>query len=100
MTVTAEMISVACSVYVAVLSIISASVTAADKIAARHGRRRVPENTLILIAALGGSAAMLITMLIVRHKTRHIKFMLGIPIIILFQTIVGVYVSELVTRLL
>jgi uncharacterized membrane protein YsdA (DUF1294 family) len=40
---------------------------------------------LMTIAALGGSVTMLITMLIIRHKTRHLKFMLGIPVIILIQ---------------
>ncbi len=48
-------------------------------------QRRVPENTLLAIAALGGSVAMLITMRTIRHKTQHAKFMLGIPVIIVLQ---------------
>ena len=39
----------------------------------------------MLVSALGGSVTMYITMLIIRHKTRHIKFMLGIPVIIMIQ---------------
>ncbi len=46
---------------------------------------RVPEKTLLIISALGGSVAMLLTMLKIRHKTKHMKFMIGIPVIIAMQ---------------
>ena len=46
---------------------------------------RTPEKTLLLLSALGGSVAMFITMLIIRHKTKHVKFMLGIPLIMIAQ---------------
>jgi len=73
--------------YISILSIISMIVTIADKVKAQKGKRRVPENTLLLLAALGGSLAMYAVMLIIRHKTRHSKFMWGLPIIMLFQCI-------------
>lgn len=73
---------------VLVVSLASLIVTVCDKIAAIRGKRRVRENTLMLLAACGGSVVMLLTMLLIRHKTRHVKFMLGIPIIIVFQIIV------------
>ncbi len=78
-------------IYVSLLSLVSIIVTAADKIRAVNGERRIPENTLLLFAAAGGSLAMYLTMQIIRHKTRHPKFMWGIPIIFLFQTIAVVY---------
>jgi len=56
-----------------------------DKSSAKKGRRRVKESTLLIVAALGGSLAMLLTMLAVRHKTKHAKFMVGIPVIIALQ---------------
>ena len=78
--------------YLALISLISAVVTVADKIRSKKsGARRVPENTLMLLGALGGAAAMLMTMVMIRHKTRHIKFMLGLPIILLFQLTVILY---------
>ncbi|MGI6137892.1 MAG: DUF1294 domain-containing protein [Candidatus Hydrogenedentales bacterium] len=43
------------------------------------------ERTLLLLAVAGGSLIMFLTMLSVRHKTRHAKFMLGIPLIIILQ---------------
>ena len=48
-------------------------------------KHRTRESTLLLLSALGGSVAMLATMLIIRHKTKHVKFMLGIPLMILLQ---------------
>ena len=71
----------------ALISIASSVVTIADKIRAIRHEWRVPENTLLLIAAVGGAPAMLLTMLIIRHKTKHGKFMVGLPIILLFQII-------------
>lgn len=80
--------------YLALISLVSAAVTIADKLfSKKQGHRRVPEATLLLYAAFGGSAAMLITMLLIRHKTRHIKFMLGIPLILVFQAVVAVWLS-------
>ena len=73
------------SAYVIVISLIAAIVTAADKKLAKQGRRRVPERTLFLISAMGGSLAMYLTMKAVRHKTKHKRFMIGIPLIMLVQ---------------
>lgn len=68
------------------MSVTSVIVTVYDKIASKHNpRHRVREMTLLFVAALGGGVTMLLTMLFIRHKTLHVKFMLGIPIIILVQ---------------
>ena len=83
-------------IYLAGMSLAAAVVTIADKRRAKiSGARRVPENTLMLLGALGGAAAMLITMLMIRHKTRHVKFMLGLPIILVFQATVVLYLVRL-----
>lgn len=71
------------------ISLISIIVTVSDKVRAKRGANRVPEATLIFLSVLGGSFAMLITMLIIRHKTKHPKFMVGIPVIILLQAVAG-----------
>ncbi len=71
--------------YLSIISIISVFVTIYDKQAAKRRKRRIPEKTLLTISALGGGVSMLATMLIIRHKTRHLKFMLGIPVIILLH---------------
>lgn len=75
--------------YIAAISVISIIVCIYDKFASKHmTKHRTREATLLLLSALGGSVAMLASMLLIRHKTKHTKFMLGIPLIILLQTIV------------
>ncbi len=74
-------------IYLCVVTLIAVVVTLADKIKAARGKWRVPEKTLLIIAVLGGSVGMYVTMLTIRHKTKHIKFMAGIPIILLFQIV-------------
>ena len=64
------------------ISALTAAITIGDKLAAKCGWRRVPEQTLFLLALIGGAAAMYVTMLLIRHKTKHKRFMLGLPLII------------------
>ena len=56
-----------------------------DKWKAKNKRWRIPEATLLGVAAIGGSVGSLIGMYTVRHKTKHIKFTLGIPAILIVQ---------------
>ena len=56
-----------------------------DKQKARRGAWRIPEATLIWVAILGGSIGSLIGMYFFRHKTRHLKFVMGIPVILFAQ---------------
>lgn len=72
--------------YLAVISIISVIVTIYDKWAAkRRPKKRIRESSLLALALAGGSVAMFAAMLIIRHKTRHAKFMVGLPIVIAVQ---------------
>ncbi len=71
--------------YITVIGLISVFVCVYDKSAAKKSKRRVPEKTLFLLSAIGGSVAMYFTMRLIRHKTLHKRFMLGIPFIIVLQ---------------
>ena len=72
--------------YLAIISLVSVIVCCYDKIAAKKfTKHRTRESTLLLLSALGGSVAMLLTMYAIRHKTKHAKFMVGIPLIIIAQ---------------
>ena len=71
--------------YAIAVSLVAAVMTVWDKACARRGRWRVAESTLFLVAALGGAAAMYATMRLVRHKTRHRRFMWGLPLIMAAQ---------------
>lgn len=80
--------------YLAVISLVAIVVTCYDKIAAKKfPDHRTREKTLFLISALGGSVAMFLTMQFIRHKTKHLSFMIGIPLIILAQAaaVVGIW---------
>lgn len=70
-------------VYTAVLSLLSVIFCVYDKIAAKKfPKNRVPERALFTLSALGGGCSMLACMLLIRHKTKHKRFMIGIPLII------------------
>lgn len=66
-----------------------------DKQKAKKNRWRIPESTLMLSAVLGGSIGALAGMYSFRHKTKHLKFTLGIPAILLIQLILGGYLAYL-----
>lgn len=59
----------------------------ADKQKAKKHKWRIPEATLMGSAALGGSIGALAGMYLFRHKTKHPKFTLGIPAILLAQLV-------------
>ena len=82
-----ETITIIALAYLAVISLISIIVCVYDKVISKKNRveLRIPEAVLLLLSALGGSVAMFVTMLLVRHKTKHVKFMLGIPLIMIVQ---------------
>ncbi len=85
-------LSVILILYTVAINIIAVIATVVDKVNAKQHRRRIRESTLLLISAFGGSVAMLLTMNLIRHKTRHIKFMLGIPIIIIIQVFTAIMI--------
>ena len=68
----------------------------ADKQKAKKHRWRIPESTLLTFALLGGSFGALAGMYLVRHKTRHLKFTVGIPVILALQIIASVFLFSLV----
>lgn len=73
--------------YWAVVSLAAILLTVHDKRAARRGAWRVRERTLLFWAFAGGSLAMWMTMLAIRHKTHRPKFMVGLPCILALQII-------------
>ena len=72
-------------IYILFVSLFSIYACIFDKISAARGGWRVSERNLLLLCAMGGSVAMYVTMRIFHHKTRHNKFMIGIPVIIIIQ---------------
>lgn len=54
----------------------------ADKLKARKNAWRVPESSLLSVAAAGGSLGTLVGMHLFRHKTLHPKFSIGVPVLL------------------
>lgn len=62
-----------------------------DKQKAKHGKWRIPEKTLFLIALIGGSLGTTLGMHTFRHKTKHWYFKFGMPLIFTIQLILVIY---------
>ena len=83
------------SFYLLIINALGFLLMLVDKWKAKKNRWRVRESTLLLIAALGGSVGSLAGMYLFRHKTRHLKFTLGIPLILAGQCIAAVLIMAL-----
>ena len=77
-------------VYLIVINATSLVLMLADKLRAKKNLWRIPEATLIGMAAVGGSLGCLVGMRIFRHKTLKPKFFLGVPMILVLQLILGI----------
>lgn len=88
------MIPIIFIVYILVINLIAFLLTYYDKKASKIGLRRVKENTLMLVALLGGSAAMYITMKMIHHKTRVSLFMVGLPFIFVVEMILVIFIAR------
>ncbi len=77
--------------YLLIINAIGFVLMLVDKHKARKNLWRIPEATLMSAAALGGSIGCLIGMYTVRHKTRHRKFTLGIPLILAAQIALALF---------
>ena len=78
-------------VYVVLVNLVTFCLFGLDKWKARHNQWRIPEDILLGLAIIGGSVGAWAGMSFFNHKTRHLKFRMGLPIIIIVQ-IVFIYV--------
>ena len=77
--------------YLLIVNAVAYFLMMADKIKAKKNLWRIPESTLMLSALLGGSIGALAGMYTFRHKTRHLKFTAGIPLILGVQILLASY---------
>lgn len=73
--------------YLLIINALGFLLMLADKFKAKRGLWRIPEATLMTVAAIGGSIGSLMGMHTFRHKTKHPKFTVGIPLILAAQVI-------------
>ena len=80
--------------YFIFISLISIFVCVKDKLSAIKGNKRISEKTLLNLSVLGGALVMYVTMRLIRHKTKHAKFMVGLPIIIILQILIIIIILK------
>lgn len=73
------------AIFAGLISVISVMLTVYDKVASMAKKWRIPEKVLMLFGFFGGAVAMYITMQLIRHKTKHKKFMIGLPCFIVIH---------------
>ncbi len=73
------------ALYLLFINVVAAIICITDKLKAKIDGWRVPEKTLFIVSVIGGALGMYITMQLIRHKTKHKRFMIGLPVIILVQ---------------
>lgn len=73
--------------YLVILNVAGLLFMLSDKIKAQQGAWRIPEATLMTVAALGGSFGSFLGMQLFRHKTRHAKFVIGIPVLMVIHVV-------------
>ena len=76
--------------YLLIINVLGFILMLVDKLKARKNLWRIPEATLMTVAALGGSIGSLLGMYTVRHKTKHPRFTVGIPLILALQIILTI----------
>lgn len=77
--------------YILGMNLLAYILMAVDKTKAIRHARRIPEKTLLLVAALGGSLGEWVAMASLRHKTKHKKFLILVPLFLLAHILIGVY---------
>lgn len=80
--------------YLLIINLIAFAAYGLDKKRARKGQWRIPERTLLFLAAIGGSAGALAGMYFFHHKTRKWKFFIGVPLILLCQAAACFYLMK------
>jgi uncharacterized membrane protein YsdA (DUF1294 family) len=86
------------TIYLILVNAIAFLLMLIDKQKAKKKKWRIPEATLMGSAAIGGSIGALAGMYTFRHKTKHPKFTIGVPVILVLQLILAVAVIWLLHK--
>ena len=75
-------------IYLVMINVLRFFIMGLDKVKAKKQRYRISENTLLFVALIGGSLGSYLAMYCFHHKTKHIKFYMGIPLILFIQILI------------
>ncbi len=78
-------------IYLVVINIVGFLAMFIDKEKAKRGAWRIPEKTLFLLTILGGGIGTITGMYLFRHKTKKLKFTVGLPVILITEVVLIVY---------
>ncbi|WP_343208766.1 DUF1294 domain-containing protein [Anaerolentibacter hominis] len=82
--------------YLILINLIGFGLMGLDKRRARLHKWRIKEHTLFAAALLGGSIGSILGMYFFRHKTKHRQFVIGMPLILIFQLILCLIIVKIV----
>lgn len=80
-------------IYLIIINLIGFYMMWSDKRRAKWGKWRIPENTLFIVTALGGGIGTIAGMYTFRHKTKKLKFTVGLPAILILEIILVIYLQ-------
>ena len=79
--------------YIIIINFLGLSLMGIDKRKAVKNHWRIPERTLFIVSLLGGSIGSFVGMYLFRHKTKHLRFTIGIPVILVLQILAVLFLS-------
>lgn len=78
-------------IYLAVINAVTFLLYGIDKLKAKKNAWRIKESTLLLAALIGGSVGALAGMYTFRHKTKHLRFKIGVPLILVCHIAIAIW---------
>lgn len=78
-------------IYIVIINIIGFLAMYIDKLKAKRGSWRIPENTLFIITAIGGGIGTIAGMYLFRHKTKKWTFKIGLPVLLILDILIVLY---------
>lgn len=82
-------------IYLLIINLIGFFMMWSDKRKAKKGKWRIPEQTLFVVTALGGGIGTIAGMYKFRHKTQKLKFTIGLPVLVILEIILVIYLKFL-----
>lgn len=80
-------------IYLIIINILGFIIMGLDKYKAKMGDRRIPENTLFTFTVLGGGVGTIAGMYVFHHKTKKMKFKIGMPLILILEILIFIYLK-------
>ena len=83
-------------IYLIIINILGFLIMGLDKYKAKMGDRRIPENTLFTFTVLGGGVGTIAGMYLFHHKTKKMKFKIGMPLILILEILIFIYLKYII----